>query len=248
MLSRVSIPVTTNCTLNCDKCLVCIPDMKRHANVPLENLINDIQALFSHVDYIYGIVLVGGEAFLYPDLDKIIKVFSDSQKVGSISVQTNGTIIPDAGTLTALREAKVAVSISKYASALQPDAERLKRIFQENGIHYTHASATFWRDMGQLGQLQSGSEKKRFDVCVQQLCMPYFDGKLHLCGKSIVLLEEGIISDCCEDYIDLRTIRPAMFSAQLRKLLKRRSILACRYCLGNTYKTKKIPVAVQRES
>ena len=34
VLSRVSIPVTMRCTLNCDKCLAHIPDIKNQRDIP----------------------------------------------------------------------------------------------------------------------------------------------------------------------------------------------------------------------
>jgi len=60
-------------------------------------------------------------------------------------------------------------------------------------------------------------------------------------------MEEGFLPDCGEDYIDLRTTDPAAFREQYRKLLKKRVVSACSYCLGDTYMTPQIPVAVQRE-
>ncbi|MCL2300878.1 MAG: radical SAM protein [Firmicutes bacterium] len=245
-LSRVSILVTTCCTLQCDNCAAHIPDLKNHRDFPSSSLIRDVHALFACVDHVYATILSGGEAFLHPDLDEIVRACADSGKAGDISIQTNGTILPDAKTLVALREANVTVKISHYAPSLQPDVEKLKHLLEENRIHYTHDSATFWRDTGKFGELQKGSEKRRFSVCAMQLCMVYLYGKLHLCGESAFLLEEGLIPDCKEDYIDIRAITSSEFSGQWRKLLKKRSVTACSYCLGNTYKTPKIPVAVQR--
>ena len=246
VLSRISLVVTTRCTLRCDKCLGHIPDLKSPRDIPLSGLLEDLQALFACIDYVYAIIISGGETFLYPDLDQVIRACAASGKAGDISVATNGTVIPDAKTLAALREADVTVKISRYDQALQPDAEKLKQILKENGIRCTHESGTSWRAMGGLGQLQAGSVKRRFSVCVQQLCMPYMNGKLYLCGESAVLFDEGLLVDCEADFIDVRAARPAGFAGQLEKLLKRRAVSACSYCLGNTYQTPKIPVAEQR--
>ncbi|MCL2123284.1 MAG: hypothetical protein FWH34_04265 [Desulfovibrionaceae bacterium] len=248
VLSRFSIAVTMRCTLNCDKCLIHIPDLELHNDVSACDLICDIQALFSCVDYIYVITLSGGEAFLHPDLDKIIQVCAESGKVGDICVQTNGTVIPGTKALAALRHAKATVQISKYSQALQPDVDTLKNILRINGICYTHLSSSFWRDKGVFGQLQSGSEKRRFSVCIQQLCFPCINGKLFLCSESALLIEAGLIPDCQDDYIDLRSacLSPYEFRKQWEKMLKKRAVSACSYCLGITHNTRKIPVAAQR--
>ena len=247
VLSRISVILTTRCTLNCDKCLAHIPDLKDHWDVPADEFIRDIRSLFSCVDYIYAIIISGGEAFLHPHLVEILRACADPVRVGDISVQTNGTVIPGEKVLSALREVDATVKISRYAPALQPDVEKLKLILKENGIRTTHESSAFWRDTGCLGQRQDGSETRRFSVCVQQLCSPLIGGKLFLCSESAVLMEEGFVPEC-EDYVDLRAVCPAEFRERWQKLLKKRAVAACSYCLGNTYKTKKIPVAVQRES
>lgn len=247
VLGRITIPVTMRCTLRCDKCAAHTLDFKSYQDERLCDLLQDVQFLLSCIDYIYVVYLAGGEPFLNPDLDQIIRVCADSGKIGNISVVTNGTVIPDAKTLAALRETKTAVKISKYPPALQPDAEKLKSILKESGIPFIHESCAAWSDIGSSGQRKEGSAKRRFSVCVQHLCLPCFKGQLHLCGDSAFLITEGLIPDCKEDYIDLRAADPAAFRGQLRKLLKKRVISACSYCLGDTYKTPKIPVAAQRE-
>jgi len=247
-LSHVGIIATTRCTLKCDKCLGHIPDMKSHVDIPASDLVSDLQSLFACVDYIYNIVLSGGEAFLHPGLDEIIRACAESGKISDISVQSNGTVIPDMKVLTALREAGATVKISRYPETLQPDVEKLKQLLRESGIRYTHQSGTFWNDMGGFGQWQEGAARRRFSVCPQQLCHSFVKGKFFLCCKSAVLLEEGVVPDCEEDYIDVRATGSAAFEGQLRKLFKTRTLVACSYCLGNTYNSSRVPVAVQRVS
>ena len=245
VLARVTFLATTRCTLNCDKCISYVPDIKCRRDTPFDEMAQYLQNLLAGVDYIYAFIFTGGEAFLHPDLDKIIRLCADSGKIGDISVQTNGTVIPGAELLAALRETRTLVKISNYPSH-QPDVEKLKHMLAENGIRYTHISGTFWDDTAPFGQSQQGSEKRRFSVCVQQLCMPCLNGKLHRCATAAILMQEGRIPDCGDEYVDLRTADPAGFRAQWDALMKKRSLTACSFCLGMTYKTPKIPVAVQR--
>jgi len=249
VLPRVGILATSRCTLNCDKCLAHVSDRKRcnKKDAPIDELARDIHALFSCVDYIYEISVAGGEPFLHPDLDQIIRACADSGKTGHINVSTNGTLLPGAKVLAALRETKATVHISRYPVALQPQAEQLKCILRENAIPYIHASSASWVDTGKFGQAQEGSPARRFRVCPLQLCYIYDCGKLHLCGQSAVLMAEELIPDCKEDYIDLRAVSRGEFREQYVKLRRRPCISACSYCLGQTYKTPKIPVAVQRD-
>jgi len=255
VLPRITVVVTTRCTLRCDKCLAHIPDLKCNRDVPVGDLTEDIRSLLSCVDIIYDVNLSGGEAFLHPGLDEIIRTFADSGKVGNLNVTTNGTVIPDTAVLAALREAKANVKISRYPCTVQPGAGRLKCILKENGIPYTHESGIFWRDpdglafrrrMAGLGRIQEGPEKQRFSICYQQLGFPYCNGKLYLCCESALASEEGHITACEKDYVDFRAASPAASCEQIQKLLKSRVTSACAYCHGYTYKTPKVPVAVQR--
>ncbi|MCL2301211.1 MAG: hypothetical protein FWC27_13800 [Firmicutes bacterium] len=248
VLSRVVIPITTRCTLNCDKCVARIPDIAGHADIPLHELVSNIRVLLSCVDLIYVFSLSGGEPFLHPDLDKIIWACANSGKINEFSVQTNGTIIPEANVLVALREAKASVRISKYTPTLQPNVEKLKDILEESGIRYMYGNDESWCDKAGLGQLQAGSAQRRFGLCAEPMCMVYMDKKLHLCAESAVLAKEQLITDHTDDYIDLRNSDPDTFAEQLHGLLHKRVISACSYCLGNTYKTPKVPPAVQRQS
>ena len=247
VLARVAVYVTTRCTLNCDKCIAHIPDMKRHRNVPWDELFHDIQALFSCVDHIYTVDITGGEALLHPDLDAVLRLCADAGKVSSIVVATNGTIIPEAKVLAALRETGARVRISRYPAVLQPGVEALKSILKDNKIQYTHASGTYWRDSGAFGQLQQGSEMHRFSLCILSLYTSLVGGKLHLCGKAGLMVEEGIVAHCEEDYIDLRAVSPEVFRGQWRVLEKKRAVAACSHCLGYTHENPKIPVAEQRQ-
>ena len=250
VLGRLSIFATLRCTLNCDKCSVYTPDIKHKKDFPLCEMLHDIQALLACVDYMYAVTIAGGEAFLNPDLDQILRFLHDSGKVGSICIYSNGTVVPGAAVFAELARTKSVVQISKYPCTLQPNVEQLKATLNERGIPYTHESGTVWRDLGAVDQqqLQIGSAKRHFGVCVLPLCSLYLDGKLHLCSKSAIWLREGLIPDCKEDYIDIRTTNPDAFRGQLQKLFKRRSVSICSHCLGQSYKAPKISVAVQRES
>jgi len=246
VLPRISVGVTTRCTLNCDKCIARIPELKIHRDIPAQVLVRDLRSLFSCVAQIYDLNISGGEAFLHPDLDVIIRACGESGKAGALDVTTNGTVIPAAKVLEALRETKASVRITRYPPALQPNVEQLKHLLKENGIPYVHEVGEFWFDTGTLGQAQSGSAKRRFSVCSQQLCLPYFDGKLYVCNASLALIEGGFTPERSDEYIDLRAVSPAEFRGQWRKLRKKRVISACSYCLGCSYEAPKVPVAVQR--
>jgi len=245
VLSYVTIYITTRCTLNCDKCAAHIPDLKRRRDTPLPDLIRDIRALLRCADGICDLMLCGGEPFLHPGLGELLRICADSDKIDSISVVTNGTVIPSGKLLGAFKDAGVTVRISRYDQTLAPRANALRNLLKENGIRFTYDHVA-WRDMGGFGQAQEGPKKRRFGICAQQLNWSVLNGKLHLCCTSAFLVDEGLLAENREDFIDLRAVDPAGFRGQLKRLLGQPALLACSYCLGNTYKTQKIPPAIQR--
>ena len=245
-LARITFLVTTRCSLNCDKCSSHIPDIKCNRDTPFEDIAQYLENLLAGVDYIYAFILSGGEAFLHPDIDKIIRLVAASDKIGDLSMQSNGTFVPNAKVLAALRETNTLVKISNYG-AHQPNVDKVMQAFKENSIRYTHLSGTFWNETGEFGQRQEGSAQRRYSACIQQLCMPCLNGKLHRCAKSAVMMEEGCIPDCPDEYVDLRVPNPEAFRAQWEAMLKKRALTACSWCLGLSYNASKIPVAVQRE-
>jgi len=249
VLPRVTVFVTLRCTLNCDKCAAHVPNRRERRDcrdIPADKLIADIRALLERVDQIYVIYLTGGEPFLHPDLGEIIQACAASGKVNGINIATNGTVVPGEKTLAALRDPKVSVKISNYGAALQPGVERLKKALRANGTEFSHESGTAWSDMGGDGRLMGGSARRRFSVCSEQLCTPLYRGRLHVCGESALWAEEGLIPEG-GDFIDVRAADPAQFREELRALRKKRVLSACAYCLGNTYRTPRVPVAQQRE-
>jgi len=246
VLSRVNMAVTMRCTLNCDKCAVHVPDLQPRTDIPAHEMVRDIQSLLACVDTIYVFCLSGGEALLHSELDIIIRACAKSKKIMQILVQTNGTLIPHAKVLAALKASNAFVQISRYEQTLQPKVEELKRILRENGIGHAHSSSTAWSDLGDFGQPQKGSARQRFSFCTLQLCRAFYEGKLHLCGVSAFLMNDGYLPDNQDTYIDVRTADAASFYAQWKKLLKKRALPACSYCLGETYQSPKVPVAAQR--
>jgi len=248
VLPRVCFIVTTRCTLKCDKCLAHVPDLGSQRDVPMDEMLADIRAFLSCVDFVYSLCIGGGEPLLHPDLDKIIRFCADSGKIGNIVVSTNGTIIPDEKILAAMQDAKVRVNLSEYPASLQPNLERIKAVLDEYGIYHfvIPAANNFWIDSDSFGPLKEGSPAQRFSDCFCRLYYVYLAGRLHPCCQSAFLTFDGRIQACEGDYINVRNVSPATFREQIKALRTKESIAACAYCMGSNYKSPIVPPAVQR--
>ena len=247
-LAQVYIGVTTRCTLYCDKCTMHLSDLSRHEDMPTDELLGDIRALLACVDHIYDFCFGGGEPFLHPDLDQAIRLCAESGKIGNLKILINGTVVPGGKVLAALRDAGAQVNVSNYRPMSQTEVDDLIAVLTEHGISYNiyPAARDYWVDTGSFGQLKDGSPAWRFRFCFLRLYNTYIDGLLHLCPQSAVLTYDGRLPQNEADYINMRAVDPAAFRGIYQKLNKRTELPACAYCLGQTYKTPKIPAAAQR--
>ena len=66
VMRHLPISVTERCSLNCEKCNHSVPFIKRPQNFTVEEFCADIDLFFKYWDYVFYIVLVGGELFCHP--------------------------------------------------------------------------------------------------------------------------------------------------------------------------------------
>ena len=69
-LYHVDMAITTKCTFQCRNCNMFIPYYKEQKDFTFEELKNNVDLLFSRIDYIVYFGLVGGEPLLNPALPR----------------------------------------------------------------------------------------------------------------------------------------------------------------------------------
>jgi len=82
------------CTSKCNgRCLACFyqPQLNNDADISLEQ----IGRISKTLPFFRRLMISGGEPFLRKDLDSIIKIFVDNNKVRNISIPTNGLLTGD---------------------------------------------------------------------------------------------------------------------------------------------------------
>ena len=139
VLSEVHIAVTTRCTLNCKHCNMYIPFHKGHEmSISIADLKDQLRLLFSHVDRIINLVLIGGEPLLYEDLHWAVEYIGSyySDRVRNIEIVTNGTVVPQTELLEVLYKYDVLVSMSDYHlnSAYSKRFHEIERLFFRSNI------------------------------------------------------------------------------------------------------------------
>ena len=117
-LKQYEIIVTNKCSLKCKKCAAGMQYFEHPQNIEYSQVIKDYNRMIKLIDWTDRIVIIGGEPFLYNDLDKVIDgIFNNPQtkkKVGAIKIITNGTVIPNNKVLQAIKKNKIIIWISNY--------------------------------------------------------------------------------------------------------------------------------------
>ena len=150
--NEIHISITTKCSLQCVKCNMFMPKYKNPTHISIEDIISDVDALFSKVDYVETLALLGGEPLLYPYLAELISRIYDKygDRYGVMEIITNATITPSDELLSALKNKKIFFRISDYSAALhyEKKLEALSEKLTRMNIPYYVNKSLSWLDFG----------------------------------------------------------------------------------------------------
>lgn len=149
-IREVHTSINTNCTFNCEKCNMFVPYYKSVKVYTADEIRESLDVFFPLVDYVFVFSYLGGEPFLNHELKDILKYTYQNyhEKIGRIEIISNGSIVPDAETLQAMREYKVLVRISDYTAYINygKKLEQLVDMLQNQGIQYSVEKSLEWVD------------------------------------------------------------------------------------------------------
>jgi organic radical activating enzyme len=211
--------------------------------ISADEIITDINSLLEVVDHLHMIGLLGGEPFLNRELGKIINHIHEHEKVSLIVIVTNGTIVPKEDLLELMQNKKILISISYYGDKSKKIVDKLK----EYKISFELVKFDYWADLGNFDFRNRRKEEmiKVFDNCYQpKICWNMLHGEFHLCHRSSIGNDLGLIPRSSKDFVDLKSDDSIKLKReQLLKLINSKFINACNYCDG--CEKEQIPAGVQ---
>ena len=248
-LDYVEVFITSRCNLRCRDCSILVPYLPKLEDFNVDEAISDLNVLLELVDCIHKVGILGGEAMLNKEFIKILKFLAGNAKIRSIRVVTNGTFIPDENILDALQStSKVHMNISEYILPNPGKRDELLFILKERNIEFTVYKDMTWYDLGGPNLPKNDDEKlikSRFRYCWIKRCNGILNGRFYLCARSIFLPMVRVVENDETDYSDLRnTVNAKNGRAELKKLLRKKSVAACAYCNG-TFNSPTVSAAVQ---
>lgn len=210
--NRIDISLTEKCTFNCKKCNMFMPYFKEPKHQPLRNVLDDIDSYFETVDYVREMELLGGEPFLYPYLDDVIRYVGEvyRHRIKRPTIFTNGAVVPSDSLLKKMREYDIWVMLSDYRAAISYEKKwmEVKNALETYGIHYYAPAEEQWKDFGfpenSNPEMTEGELSHHF-----RACLPPFRGlyqkKVAFCHLEMSAMRAGIFPYEERDYFDLTT-------------------------------------------
>jgi len=234
-LGFLDFPITTRCSLNCKDCMQYIPYRSKQ-DIPIIKLKHDLDSLFKCVSFIGEISIIGGEPFLHKHLTELLKYINENyiERIGSLVITTNGTIIPNLHTLNKCYDVDAFISISDYSEALpkmQETIEELITVARKKNISIERKNWK-WVDPGRFDQ----TDQK---IGCTQTHKQLVDEKIWQC----TLMAAGCMANLCTvdsecDYYDLRQVNHIDFHDFINKKTTVAYTSQCGKCLY----PKKIPI------
>ncbi len=244
VIKSVDIAVTTLCNKRCESCQTYIPFAKNNRHLSAENVISDLNFLFSYVSRVMNINICCGESLINKELPDICMEIN--RKYGgeyqTLSVQTNATILPSSADMKKFADAKITVVTSDYPEQAEMRAKLIELCKQYNIPWLINSSGNrdVWYDLGDPRVINSSDEKvlaERYKKCWKP-GMGLNNGKLYICGAQLwsnLVAEIGEIKygDC----FDLRQQITEESKKKLSKILFREPpecgyISHCKRCLS----------------
>ena len=236
------------CTLRCKDCANFSPFApKEHSVYPVTSILDNLHIITanSSIDLLH---IQGGESFVYPYLDDILRFVIESANIRNCQIATNGTLLPKTD-LNLLKSEKITVRVSNYPS-VKNIAEKLRKFLLDNGInHRIHDFVSFtgeWNDIGGINlpcEQDDDAVQKRFDLCAKNRCFTLENSKISRCSRGVIAEAVQGFASKAGDYLIVND-SPDFKERLIEYVTFPKFMEACRYCNGYA-NSKLIEPAVQ---
>lgn len=211
-LMEVHSTITSRCTLKCKHCNMFMPYYKEHVDYTAKDILEDLELLFRHVDYIVAYRILGGEPLINNELEDMIKQIGDryGDRIGNIGIITNGTLLPDEKLIETSKKYNVKFDFSDYTDVVdyKKRFDESVKIVSDAGLRYSVNRSLRWCDFG----FPVNNRMYDFDKVREHMlsCGPIFhglnDGRYYYCHVSWSADKAKLLKNVPDDYVDLRKL------------------------------------------
>ncbi|MDD7333717.1 MAG: 4Fe-4S cluster-binding domain-containing protein [Lachnospiraceae bacterium] len=251
------ICLTERCTLKCKACAHgCYAVDASNQDMSLDVAKESADNFFTYVDVAKEFVLIGGEPFLYHNLEEIIEYIGKRyrDKMIIFSITTNGTIIPKPAVLKLCYKYNILIRISNYSvkiPRLEKKYDQLVNVLNEAHVQYVLGEKERqWMDYG-FQSVDRGKEEKEllstFDKC-KTPCREIRGSRYYYCVMARSVSDNLKFNIGEYDYLDLENIKKydkKIFQEFELGYSEKGYLDMCNYCNGADAVNYPIPAAEQ---
>lgn len=253
-LKSFSLSVTEYCSLQCKECALSYPYFTDKKNYDIEDIKENLKSLFMNVDFIYFFEIIGGEPFLYPQLEEVLYFVYENYRshIGKLAVTTNATILPKRCVLETMKQVGATVYISDYSQVprLCGNTDRLKGYLENNQVMFDINDQLVWTDFGLNKQNVDNTDdiaKHVMEGCGID-CVTVQDEKLYYCFPALnagKLFYSEVRQD--DNYIDLKynTFTKRELMEWLLGYREKGYLEMCKHCYGQYCNTRYVIPGLQ---
>ena len=232
-LSYCVLCITSKCSLKCKNCAAFVTRYKEPADYSLEYVKSVFGKFLNVIDGIQELELMGGEPFLWHDFNDILEWCLTQDKIQTIKIITNGTIIPKEETWKLLGNKKVKLVIDDYGT-LSRHYTDLVKLSEEYHVRYDVQKLQTWYQLEPVMKKGNTDQRKKeiFQDCVFRTCVGVTNGRLYHCNVSGHMNTVGLLSDAESDFIELQNKdwNNNELKETVRDFLSIPYLRACDYC------------------
>ena len=207
---QTDVLVTEKCTLNCSHCNMFMPHFEAPIHRDFKTITDDIDSFFNTVDYVSIFHLVGGEPFLYPNIENVVRhiITNYIHKIDKLIITTNGTILPKNSMLELLKINDVILSVSDYTDKLENIKGKVLKVldtFKTKNINHYVRNEIEWYDFGDLrvkGNYTTEQLINHFDSCTAPF-RGLNDGKFYYCHLNSSAVRTNLFPLNDNDYLNI---------------------------------------------
>lgn len=212
---------------------------KKPQDIPLDKIKRELDILTQNVDEIIEMRILGGEPFMNKDLKEITAYVCNKEKVKSVVVYTNATILPDKEELEIFQHKKVSFYLTDYGLDKRQKLKQFEELLTKYGILYHTYRLGYWYKPGEIYDNHKTREEleQTYQFCWGRDCITLLEGKLWQCEFAANANRLGAIPDYKQDYVDLfetDNLRQRLIDF----LYTKTSMESCRWCNLTTEKVK----------
>ncbi|MCL2187603.1 MAG: 4Fe-4S cluster-binding domain-containing protein [Defluviitaleaceae bacterium] len=244
-LTKLEFIVTQRCTLKCKDCCALVQYYENPVDVETASVIQSIDRAFELIDNVRIVNIIGGEPLMVKNLSQIIDKLSQyNERIGSLEIITNGTIVPNDEVVAAMKRANMTIRISDYGGLAKNKDETYKKL-TDNGVRCNIRKIWSWT-VNKAFTDGSTDGEKTFHNC-DAFCAQVLNGKLYYC--SFVAHGDALRGFPHDEnnYVDLFSDK--VTKEVVKDYIKRTSAMpACQFCTGVNNANEPIPAAIQTKT